>query len=368
MRTTSTRQKGWIGVDLGTCAVKVAQVERIGSRFRLAAAGIVSDLGPSLTGDPPETNPPAAEPSRERPACAAWTQRARQVLQRSFSGCKAACVLSMDRTEPRPMNLPPGSPPERRAMIASELLEAAAGEAPRWVFDYWDTRGADAPSSNLENVNVLCLAEEDAAWAAAVLDRLGLRCEVIDGLPTALARAVRMVEGEGGEPVAAVDWGARNATLCLVHQGTAVYTRQLRECGFGALPLAVHRALGLSPDDAQQLLNTYGVVAPSAGPDPWAEVRQVLTDIVAEPTAALVAEIQRTLAYPELHRASLLPRRLWLFGGGGTIRNIAPYLAAKIGLPVEPWQLDDREAPAAVPAVLLGPAAALSALAWEYFA
>lgn len=367
MRTTSTRQKGWIGVDLGTWAVKIAQVERTGPRFRLVAAGIVVRSNGDSDAPPGETNPPAANADRGRLADTAWAQRARQLLQRSFSGRKAACMLPMDCGELRPMNLPPGSPPERRAMIATELLEMAAAETPNRIFDYWDTRAADtAANSNLENVNVLCLAEEDATGAAAVLDRLGLRVEAIDGLPTVLARAVQMREAEAGGPVAAVDWGARNATLCLVEQGTAVYTRQLRDCGFAALPQAVQRALGLSPGDAQQLLRTYGVVDPSKGPDPWTEVRQVLTDIVAEPVAALVAEIQRTLAYPELHRASLLPHRLWLFGGGATVRNIAPYLAARIGLPVEPWHLDGPETSGAVPEALLGPAASLSALAWEY--
>lgn len=364
MRTHRTRQKGWIGVDLGTCAVKIAQVEKVGPRYCLGAALVVSRPEQEVTGV--AAGLAVAEPVPPGPDLSAWTRRVRPELRRDFAGRHAACVLSLDRAELRPMNLPPGSPPERRAMIAAELQESYEAPLEGRVFDYWDTRGAEtAPGSHLENVNVLCLAEAEAAEAAATLGRLGLRCEVIDGLPTALARAVAMVQPDIAEPVAAVDWGARNATLCLVHQGTAVYTRQLRGCGYAALPSAVQRALGLPAGDAQQLLCTYGVVDPSAPRDPRAEVQDVLTDIVAEPVAALVAEIQRTLAYPELHRAALLPSRLWLFGGGATVRNIAPYLRAKIGLPVQPWRLEGPSGRRASEGVLVGPAAALSALAWE---
>lgn len=363
-RTRQTRQKGWIGVDLGTCAVKIAQVERIGSRYCLAGALVVPRPEQVPGGEAAGIPPP--EPGKARPALRSWVQSARQAIRRDFAGRCAACVLSLDHAELRPMHLPPGSPPERRAMIAAELLEVLEGPAEARVFDYWDTRSAQStPNSSLENVNVLCLAESDAGEAALVLGRLGLRCAVMDGLPTALARAVTMVQPDAAPPVAAVDWGARHATLCLVHEGAAVYTRQLRDCGFAALPHAVHRALGLSVDDAQQLLRTYGVIHPSAPRDRCTEVQQVLTDIVAEPVAALVAEIQRTLAYPELHRAALMPSRLWLFGGGATVRNIAPHLGAKIGLPVEPWGLEGPGDRMAGEAPLVGPAAALSALAWE---
>lgn len=364
MPTTRSGQKGWIGVDLGTCAVKVAQVERVGPRYCLAAALVISrpeqEIGSAQPGQA------MAEPLQPGEAPHAWTKRLRVALRRKFVGRCAACVLALDRAELRPMNLPAGSPAERRAMIAGELLEASETPLESRVFDYWDAWEAEGtPGSHLENVNVLCLAESDAAEAAATLGRLGLRCAAIDGLPTALARAVAMVQPDAAEPVAAVDWGARNATFCLVHHGTAVYTRQLRDCGFAALPDAVQRALGLPASDTQQLLRTYGLVGPGSEGDPRAEVQHVLTDIVAEPIAALVAEIQRTLAYPELHRAALLPSRLCLFGGGATVRNIAPYLQEKIGLPVEPWRLDGPGDRGAAETVLMGPAAALSALAWE---
>jgi actin-like ATPase involved in cell morphogenesis len=109
------------------------------------------------------------------------------------------------------------------------------------------------------------------------------------------------------------------------------------------------------------------VSEPAGSDDPLREVQDVLTDIVAAPLAEIVAELNKTLAYPELHRSRLVPQMLWLFGGGATVRNIAEHLSSKTGLPARVWGLaarGDAQLVTAAPA-LFGPAAALSALAWE---
>ncbi len=352
----SARQTGWIGIDLGARAVKLAQVERVGDELRLAAARVIR------RGEP-------AGDDCEQPAVPWWGDVDLSSPRQGFAGRRAACVLPASMTDLRALNLPEGSPVERRAMIAVELAGLLGEGVDRRVFDYWDARPPDdASDSSLENVNVLSVAEEDAAAVAGRLARAGYCCEAIDGLPTALARAVRMVLApERSEPVAAIDWGHQSATLCVVHRGSPVFTRQLRDCGFAALPSAVCLALGLSRDDAEQLLSTYGVLDPARPDDPLREVQEVLTEIVAAPMAEMVAELNKTLAYPELHRSRLVPQTLWLFGGGATVKNVAAHLSQKTGLPVRVWGLAARGEQGRSPAApaLFGPAAALSALAWE---
>ena len=74
--------------------------------------------------------------------------------------------------------------------------------------------------------------------------------------------------------------------------------------------------------------------------------------------------MNKTLTYPELHRSGLVPVKIWLLGGGATVRNVAALLSARINLPVETWHLPSAEGgtACAVPAAMLGPAMALSAL------
>ncbi len=352
----SSRQKGWIGVDLGTSAVKLAQVERVGPRWRLAHARVIR----RDTAD-------SAEQSVDN-ALEWWDEVCRrESLREGFVGRRAACTLPTWKVDLRAMNVPEGSQAEQRAMIANELDSLSAEGVGRRVFDFWDTRPPG--ESNLETVNVISVAEDEVTAVAAGLARGGLRLRVIDGLPLALARAVEMVGGaDGAKPVAVVDWGSSSATFSVICSGRPVFTRHLRDCGFAAMPAAVSESLGLSIEDAQQLLATHGVPDPANRSDPLRDVQEVLADVTSGSVNALVTQLDKTLAYPELHRSGLVPQRLWLMGGGATVRNVAAMVSARIRLPVETWRLSDHgpeaRSPAAPPEELLGPAMALSALAF----
>jgi Tfp pilus assembly PilM family ATPase len=353
------RSKGWIGIDLGTSAVKLAQVEQIAGQYRLACARVVR-------------RPAPAEGDGSAGAAAPWWAEVfrRASLRHGFVGRRAACVLSASETDLRAMNLPEGSDAERRAMIANELDTIFAGDAGRRAFDFWDTRRQGAAGdSALENVNALSVAEDDAVSMVANLTRSGFFCEVLDGLPLVLARAIGMASAPApGVPVAALDWGSTIATFAIVCDELPVFTRHLRDCGYSTLPASVTEGLGLPVEDAERLLATHGLCDPAKPDDPLRDVQEVLTDVTAEALGKMVSRLDKTLAYPELHRSRLLPERIWLFGGGATVRNLPAVLSARIGLPVEAWRLPWGDSPAVTgslpPMEILGTAAALSALAW----
>lgn len=336
---------GWIGIDLGNRAVKLAQVERVGSQLRLVHSRLLAR---------------DADDETHRPAIAWWEEVLRSDgCFDGFRGTQAACVLPASMTELRAMNLPEGSEPERRAMVGNEL--AASGLASR-VFGFWDSHppAAQGPTS-LENVNVVSLLEEEASCVATMLEDAGVVCNVIDGLPLTLARAVQLASlAAPAKPVAAVDWGYTSATFCLLCDRRPIFTRRLRDCGFGLMAAAVRDALAVSHADAEQLLARYGFCGAQTHDGPLRDVQEVLAEIVFEPLAAMVAELDKTLSYPELHRAQVVPQQIWLFGGGATVRNVGPLLSARLGRDVLSWRMPAAEA--AAPIELLGPAIALSLL------
>jgi Tfp pilus assembly PilM family ATPase len=447
----SARHKGWIGVDLGTSTVKLAQVERTGRTssgewsWRLAHARVIRrDAGgarreagaestPSGAGLPTTPNAaPGQETLAEHAVLDWWNQICgAQRLRDGFSGRRSACVLPAARVDLRAFNLPEGSEAERRAMIDNELEGLADEDAGRRVFDFWDILPPE--QSKLENVNVLSLPEHEAVAVVGSLARAGLCCRVIDGLPLAIARAVAMAngswcrvghhpqDGRGGgrgtddeglhagnrhappatrhpaPAVGALDWGAASATFSILWDGRPVFTRQFRDCGFAAMPAAVSQALGLSVGDAEQLLTTHGVWDPaqrdtrSGNPsttDALRDVQEVITDVTSGLLNEIVSQLNKTLSYPELHRSGLVPVKIWLLGGGATVRNLAGLLSTKIQRSVETWylptafedgeretggggrEMGEERCPSPVPrsswppVAMLGPAIALSALAF----
>ena len=323
---------GWIGVDLGTHCVKLAQVERRGPRFRLKEAVIIR-------------------------RCEAWTPRDTQELPSSdeiraalslgthFVGRRAAAVLPMSLCDVRPCTIDTTVELDPRAAVLRELDTVYGDtEAARDV-DFWSAGQAADSASSQEELFALSLP---ALWTARVaqdLTEARLVGQALDGLPLALGRAALLSHPATSGPLAVVDWGYRRATLCIVLGGRPLFVRCLRESGFAAVVTALCKTLSVTSDEAQQLLVTRGLPAlDSNGSD---ELSVVIRDVIREPLDAFVEELNRTLAFLQQQRRAAVPGRLVLLGGGATIRNIEGHLQAHL------------------PPALLAPAMALSALAWE---
>jgi Tfp pilus assembly PilM family ATPase len=284
-----------------------------------------------------------------------------------FTGCRAAVSLTMSLCDVRGFNVPEGTDQERREWIAHEFDVVTGTSESEREFDFWPVElGSEKPSLP-ENVLAASISHEWASQVARDLSTAKLVGEAIDVLPMALARAVEMGDpGSSQVPVAAVDWGYRRATLSLVLNRRAVFVRCLRDSGFAPVISALCRELSLSHDEAQKLLVERGLPSKSYGDGD--ELQEVIAEVAAQPLQVFAEELDRTLVFLRQQRRAIIPQKIVLFGGGAAVRNIGPYLAEKLSLPVAPWSLEgtatrlDRNQP---PLPILGSAVALSALAWE---
>jgi Tfp pilus assembly PilM family ATPase len=266
----------------------------------------------------------------------------------------------MPLTDLRSFKIPPASPSDRRAMIQNELATLFHEEEADREFDYWDT---DDPSESsqiqIDNVNVVSIKSQALEQVIACVSAAGRRCEVVDGLPLALARALELSgEDSPQTPVGIVDWGYSGATVCAVRGGRPLFTRYLRDCGYSLLLSAVANALGLTLAEAQEVLSVYGL--PAA--DEPSDVQDAILEIAGSHLQHLAGQLIKTSAYLRVQRPPLLPTRYWLLGGGATIRNIDAFLSPRLGVPCAVWQLAGSLGPH--PVQMFGPALALSALRW----
>ena len=90
----------------------------------------------------------------------------------------------------------------------------------------------------------------------------------------------------------------------------------------------------------------------------------MIEEIAREPTRRFLEELNRTISFLQGQRRDLAPSKLVMFGGGAAVKNICKYLGARVELPVECWNLGSTSHDNDVPCALLGPAIALSSLAW----
>jgi Tfp pilus assembly PilM family ATPase len=261
---------GWIGVDLGTHTVKLAQAVRTTDGVRLHRAAVIQRPSPWSEDD----SLALAEPN------SSWLEIGAARECGGFSGRNAACLLPMNVCELRGLKVPQGDDRERRAMIASELADEEAEQPAAMEFDYWELGGEKGVETNDGfNVNVIRVSRP---WIAQVADdcrRAHLDCWAVDGGPLAIARAVSFAApSRSGERLLAVDWGFSNTTFCVVSKGRPIYARRLHDCHFRKCLSTIETSLGVSLDHAQHLVDTRGVVVPDARTPPsWPAAETTLS-------------------------------------------------------------------------------------------
>lgn len=322
------QKRGFVGVDLGSQSVKVAQVQKVGNRTRLCAASISQRKRPFADSETTLSNPRSSQEEIN----------SARVLAGSIGG-SAACVVSMLLCDLRQLSISDGTADETQTMIERELEVQGHGALVAQQFDYWDVRVPGEAHPPKENLSVLSLATDWTEQIAEDLRKSRLSCMLINGLPQALAYSIQLSGQAVDETTAVVDWGHSCATFVLVHLGRPIFVRQLRRCGLTNLLEAIARSLEIAPDEAQIILRKHGVVEPDSSDD----LSQLLGNIVARPMQQIVEEINRTLVFLKSHRRVAAAKKVILTGGGAAVPNAAEYLDRYISIVVEPWHASQLE-------------------------
>lgn len=307
---------GLIGVDIGSTAIKVAQLRRRGDTFALTAAAVCPRSSGGDSG-------------------LAGAFKAMRSLAEGLQGSRVAAILSMQQC-----GLEATAEPEAR-------------EADR-CYGSWqasDDQGytLHTPLSDVEAVVEGCVAA-------------GLQCEVLDGAPLAVARATPIGGGDLDELVGAIDWGERAVTFVASQRGQAKYVRRLASDGFAATRAAVSESLGLNDSEANTAISRHGLSAESpAG--------RLIAEAIRKSIRPTLTELSKTLNHLGAKLKTRGPERLTLLGGAATTPGLGVEVTRRLERPASVWAPEgvSRSDEASTPGCLLGSAIALSALAWEGF-
>lgn len=351
----ANRKYGWIGVDVGTSSVKIAQVMRHKNTWSLAASAII-----------PRQQAWQDDLVKEGKSLSSSDELlAARSLQQGYNGRRVAAALPMMLCDIHRLDVDLAR--EANAMqLLQRTIQVATQKSVKGIqCDYWSAPAAGKQPAWSQALTVpeiwteqICSDITEAGWS----------CKAIDGSPLAIARAAAMVHPQAkSAPIAVLDWGSSRATLCFVENGQPSYVRCLKGCALqDVLDLLVNE-LQVSELEAQSLLEDYGLTHSTAAESN--EVVELVGKIIAEPISQLVEEIKRSFSHFQYLRRSNSPQFLCLQGGGGMIKQLDTHLASCLDIEVKNWQLPpgSTEQDSADPRshCLLAPAIALSALAWE---
>ncbi len=351
-------QIGWVGIDIGSACVKVAQLARHGDQFRVHAQAIVPRSTRSDLAGLPESEVALASVAGEiRAGC---------TLNESFQGRQAAATVPMNICDIHHLDAIEGSHSDLNSLVRKTIESITQASAEHLQFDIWPAE-LDARSKQPARWNVLAVAQPWSDQLYRDVTHNGFACKLLDSTPHALARAVELAEpGSVSTPQAVLDWGHCQATFAIVLDHRPVYVRSLKDCGLQRTIAAISESLDLVDEESLVLLQTHGLSA--SNKNDRDEVSEMIFELVTAEVLHLAQEVERTLKYLGSQRRALLPRKFHLFGGGAQIPGIDHYLTDRLQVEAKVWRLCEEPvtdtSTQQVAQCLLGPALSLSALAW----
>ena len=349
------RQTGWLGIDIGSASVKVAQLARDGAGLHVLARTIVPRSAQVLAGE--------EEQETEKLWSASGEIRAALALDGAFRGRQAAVAMPMGLCDVHHIENLSVEEAGLDAVVRRAIEAVTQSSADHLEFDIWPAEN-NSQAAAAQRWNVLAVARpwSDQVYHDVVGSRLA--CRTIDGLPHALARAVNLTASEHPlPPVAALDWGFGQATLCIVAEGRPVYVRCLKDCSLERTLTAIATELNVTIPEAHLLLGQHGIRRQST--ETIDEVTVLVGELITEPLRQLEQELTRTISHIGFQRKAIAPQQLLLFGGGALTRGLARHLTQRLRLETHVWSLGQEHPEATKQDCLFGTALALSALAWE---
>lgn len=302
-----------LGIDISTAAIKLLELSRVGSRFRVESYAVAP-------------LPPDAMVDKNITKIEAIGNVIRTVVKQSGTRLKhAAVAVPGSAVIAKVISMP--------ASLGEDELEAQLElEADQYIPYALDEVSLDfvvqGPTErNPEMVDVLLVAsrKENVGDRVAALEVAGLKAEIVDVESYALEHSCGLVleqlsEREADQAIAIADVGATMTTLNVIHNRRIIYTR---EQGFGGKQLTeeIQRRYGLSYEEAG-LAKKHGGLPDNYGPE------------VLEPFKnALSQQIQRSLQFFLSSSAHRDVEHILLAGGCASIPGIDRYVEEALGIP-----------------------------------
>ncbi len=333
--------KSFVGLDIGSHDVKVVELGRAGSRFRVLHAGM-AQTPPGAVKEGVVVEPQSVAVAVRQTLTAAGVRGGRVV---SAVGGQAVIV--------RELKLPP--------MTEEEVRQAARFEAERYIpygvrevnMDF-DLIGETVEENQKKIVVLLVAARRDIVDKhVQALEAAGLQPFVLDVESFAVMRALASyakTNGGPGEAVVFVDLGAESTDIVITEGDQMRLTRNVN-IGGDSLTRAVASRLEMEFGTAERIKEDQGAVLVEGEPTP--DDRTVLTvhEAMLPILGDLATEVRRSLDYFQTRWRESRVGRVVISGGTARLKNLDRFLSLELGVdtqigdPFAQCDVDERVLP-----------------------
>ena len=253
------RKEPMLGIDISPSAVKVVELSRSGSRFRVEAFAI-EPLGEGMMEDRNPVDPDAVGEVIKR-ACRNAGTRMRQ------AAVAVPTSSVINRTVPMPAEFKEGDIETNISIEAAQYIPYPIEE----IYLDFQAKGLSQASAEQQDVLLVATRKENVDTREAALKGAGLIPVVVDVEAYALENAFRLVmdslsRGNGGggglnlskardSLTALVDIGASIASLYILQEDQIIFSRE-QNFGCDQLTFRIAEAYGLPRDQAERAKRT----------------------------------------------------------------------------------------------------------------
>jgi type IV pilus assembly protein PilM len=299
-----------VGLDIGSKTVKMVQLSKDGSRFRLKASGIVSHK---------EKTPEYAEGDNELSSISNIVKKLHK--EAKITSKEIAVALPEQQVFTRTIKFP--------LLTDSEIASAVKWEAEQYIPIPADQavvkhqiiarneKVAPPQTTVLLVAAPIALVEK----YAKVVEMAGLNLVAVETEHMSLTRSLAPKD----QTVLVVDFGARSTDIAISKKGILSFSRSITTAG-EAFTRAVAQTLNIDEKRAEEYKRTYGL----AGSQLEGKVRTAI-----RPVFEVVAdEIKKAIQFYKIEEKGDVPKSVILAGGSAGMPEVALTLAKLLGIEV----------------------------------
>lgn len=315
------RQKiapSYLGVDIGTTSIKMAEVAR-GERLpKLVNYGILESSGYLLRSN--NVLQTSTLKIFEDDAGELTRLLKEKVKPKTTEAVASLPAFAAFMTT---LNFPPMSPAELQKSMAYQAREyiplPISEVAVDWmkVGEYEDEKGA-----KFDQVLLISVPQEQIRRYQNVFKKAGLRLRALE---VESLSAARILCGSDPTPTVLVDIGSRSTNISVVDGGELRFNSQSDFAG-ASLTEAVSKSLSINPLRAEELKKERGV----AGTGPNYELSTIMLPFLD----VIIGEVKKAqFAYQNQFPQARKIERAMLSGGGANLIGVEKYFESELGIP-----------------------------------